>query len=75
LFDMQADPRETRDLAGDPGHGEILAEHEQALRAICDPDEIDRRAKADQRRLIDAAGGEAAIMQAVIPTYFPPPVA
>ncbi len=75
LFDMQADPQETRDLAGDPDHSGILAEHEHALRAICDPDEIDLRAKADQRQLIKAAGGEEAILSSEVISYFPPPKA
>ena len=45
LFDMETDPEETRDLAGLPEYGALLAEHEALLRAICDPEEVDRRNK------------------------------
>lgn len=75
LFDMEKDPHEIGDLAADPDYAVILGEHERALRKICDPDEVDRQAKADQRRLIEAAGGEQAILQSKVITYFPPPVA
>jgi choline-sulfatase len=57
LFDLIADPLETRDLAGDPSHAEALAAGERTLRTICDPEEVDRRARASQRRRLDAAGG------------------
>jgi hypothetical protein len=43
------------------------------LRAIADPDALDREAKIDQRRLIDLAGGEDAIRGKEMITYFPPP--
>jgi len=57
LFDMATDPNEVVDLASDPAYADVLAEREQALRAICDPEAVDRRARADQRRRVDAAGG------------------
>jgi choline-sulfatase len=73
LFDMREDRLETRDLANDPAHHAVLTAHERVLRAICDPDEVDRQAKADQRQLIDAVGGEEAILQSKLITFFPPP--
>jgi choline-sulfatase len=73
LFDLVADPRETRDVAGDPAHRDVRDAHERALRAIADPDALDREAKIDQRRLIDLAGGEDAIRGKEMITYFPPP--
>jgi len=62
LFDLQDDPDEVFDLAGDPAYGDILARMAERLRAIVDPDEVDRCAHADQRRKIDAAGGKDAII-------------
>jgi choline-sulfatase len=73
LFDLIADPRESRDLACERAFASVLTAHERALREICDPDEIDRQAKADQCALIAAAGGEQAILESKPITYFPPP--
>jgi choline-sulfatase len=62
LFDLGADPEETRDVAADPAHADGRAACERELRAICDPEAVDRRARADQRRRLDAAGGAAAVL-------------
>lgn len=50
LFDVEADPDELTDLAGDPAHAGILAELRAHLHAIADPADLDRRAKEDQQR-------------------------
>ena len=57
LFDLEADPEELTDLAPDPACAATLAEYEALLRAIVDPEDADRRAKADQRTLIESNGG------------------
>ncbi|MCY3828563.1 MAG: sulfatase-like hydrolase/transferase, partial [Rhodospirillaceae bacterium] len=57
LFDLEADPEETADLAPDPAHAATLAEYEALLRGIVDPEDADRRARADQRALIERHGG------------------
>ena len=57
LFDLRADPEETTNLARDPAFAGVLAEHEQLLRDIVDPDEVDRRAKAHQAALVERYGG------------------
>ncbi len=57
LFDLLEDPDELRDLASDPRYADVLAVCERELRAILDPEEVDRQAKVDQRRRLDAAGG------------------
>ncbi len=75
LFDLAADPEELTDLAGQPGQIQRLAQWEDRLRALCDPDEADRRAKRRQRELIDFYGGEAAIRSGQgIGGYTPSPV-
>jgi choline-sulfatase len=62
LFDLATDPDETRDLAASPAHAEALAACRRELEAICDPEAVDRRARADQRRRIEAAGGVEAVL-------------
>lgn len=65
LFDMISDPDETHDLASDPAHRETLGACARELRSLLGgetPEEIDGRAKADQRRRIDAAGGVDAVL-------------
>ena len=62
LFDLEADPEETTNLAQDPGAAGILTELEGVLRDIVDPEEVDRQAKADQAALVARFGGpEAAV--------------
>lgn len=61
LFDLEADPEEAHDLAGDPAHAALLQRCARELREICDPGAVDRAAHAAQRRLIDAWGGEEAV--------------
>ncbi len=74
LFDMQEDPDEIRNLAGDPVHGVVRAACEQELRAIVDPEEVDRRARADQWCRIEAAGGlEKVVAGGVKVPYTPAP--
>jgi hypothetical protein len=46
---------------------------EAKLRGICDPEEIDRRAKAGQRRLAEAWGGPDKLRGEETPIFSPPP--
>ena len=73
LFDLDADPGETRDLAADPGMATTLAECEAALRRVCDPEAVNDAAFADQRRRIAAHGGAQAILQRGDYSYTPAP--
>jgi choline-sulfatase len=57
LFDLAADPGETSDLATDPAFASTLAECENQLRAICDPEAVSTRAFADQARKLAEHGG------------------
>jgi choline-sulfatase len=62
LFDLNADPLERNDLAADPAHGDVLADLSAELHRICDPVEVDRRAKADQAALVARHGGREAVL-------------
>ena len=73
LFNVASDPGETCDLAGDPSHREKLAEFEAHLRAIVDPEAADRRAKADQKALIEQHGGFDAVRNIGAKNAVPPP--
>jgi len=61
LFDLAADPQETRDLAREAGYRGFVADCQRELRRVVDPDAADALAKADQRARITAFGGREAI--------------
>ncbi len=63
LFDLQADPSETRDLAASDVHQATLSACENKLRQILDPDAVNAMAFDDQTALIQALGGEDKIRQ------------
>ena len=62
LFDLQADPEELQDLAGQPAHLADLQACEQALRALLDPDAVNKRAKKRQHELLAGQGGREAAL-------------
>jgi choline-sulfatase len=62
LFDLVDDPEETRNLAGQPDFQKILLEMKSRLLAICDPEEVDARAKRRQAELLAKNGGRAAVL-------------
>ncbi|MBR0652021.1 sulfatase-like hydrolase/transferase [Roseomonas terrae] len=74
LFDLEADPEELHDLAGDPAHAALLAALEARLRAMLDPETVDAEAIAAQSRKIDEYGGTERISQKERMAYTPPPV-
>ncbi len=59
LFDLEADPEELTDLAPDPAFAGTVAAMDRELRAICDPEAVDRAAKADQAALVASVGGRS----------------
>ena len=63
LFDLADDPDETRDLGESPAHADIRADLQAELRAVCDPDEVDRRAKRDQAAILERHGGRDAVVE------------
>lgn len=73
LFDLERDPEEARDLAGDPAAAGVLAEADIRLRRLCDPTTVTERAFADQARLIARHGGEAAVRARAGFPYTPAP--
>ena len=63
LFDLEADPYETRDLADDPGFCGVVGQCEALLRKIVDPEAADKQARADQAARIAELGGREAILK------------
>jgi len=62
LYNLESDPEELTDLAGDPAHAATLETLRQRLLAICDPQQVDQRAKTRQAEQVALRGGrEAAI--------------
>ena len=61
LFDLDADPNEVNDLAGSTEHQSVVADFEQRLRAMIEPEAVDAQAKASQRAKVEEAGGEEAV--------------
>lgn len=62
LFDLESDPQELADLAGDKGYADVMKEGRERLRAILDPQQVDRRVKERQRQLLQANGGRDAVI-------------
>jgi len=62
LFNLETDPEEMSDLAGDERYQAAMRECHKALLKICDPQEIQRRAKERQAILLAENGGRAAVV-------------
>ena len=77
LFDLDRDPHEQVNRAvdgvNDPNIAAALIEGERRLREICDPEEVNARAFADQRRKIEELGGEEACRTAFVFNHTPTP--
>jgi choline-sulfatase len=73
LFDLDADPQESRDLAREAGYAGLVADCEKELRRVVDPDAADALAKADQRGKIAEFGGREAILKRGSFGYSPAP--
>lgn len=73
LFDLHDDPEELADRAGDPALAAIQAAMAAELRTICDPEAVDRAARADQARKIAEFGGREAILKRPSLAYSPVP--
>jgi len=76
LFDLQADPEETTNLADQPAHLErIETMHADLLRHLGGrtPEQVDRMAKDDQNALVERHGGREAAMAVGTPGATPVP--
>ena len=73
LFDLESDPEERHDLSESPAHQSILSELEACLLRILDPEEVDRRAKAEQAALVEQHGGRDAVIAIGNSFASPPP--
>jgi choline-sulfatase len=62
LFDLEADPEESANLAQDPKYAAVVDDLDRILRGIVDPEEADRRANQAQRQLIESRGGPEQVM-------------
>lgn len=72
LFDLDTDPGERDDLSA--SRPDVVSEFDAALRAICNPEAVDRRAKADQAALVERFGGREKALATGTPGATPAPV-
>ncbi len=61
LFDLNADPHEICNLAGDPEYAPLVDDMRERLFRMLDPEAVNRQAFADQARLIETLGGIEAL--------------
>jgi choline-sulfatase len=73
LFDLEHDPEELNDLAPDPQYAAVVADCRERLYAICDPAEVDARAKKRQAELLAQHGGREAVIRRGDLGFTPPP--
>lgn len=63
LFDLDADLAEVNDLGTSPEHAAVRDDLHAELLKVCDPEAVDRQAKADQTVIINANGGVEAVLE------------
>ena len=73
LFDLETDPEELHDIAADPAAAPALAMCRARLFGICDPAEVDARAKRRQAEQLVAHGGRTAVIARGDLGFSPPP--
>ena len=73
LFDLETDPEELRDLAENPAYAKAVEECRARLMKICDPAEVDARAKKRQAELLEQNGGREAVIERGDLGFTPPP--
>jgi choline-sulfatase len=73
LFDLEADPEELADLAEKPKFAQVVATCRERLHKICDPTEVDARAKRRQAELLEENGGRDVVIKRGDLGFTPPP--
>lgn len=63
FFNLADDPEELNDLGQDPAAKPLIDEMTAALMEICDPAEVDRRAKQDQAVHLEKSGGKERVIE------------
>jgi len=62
LFDLESDPDEACDLAGDPRYAALRDACEAKLRKLLSPEGVDARAKKRQAEQLERYGGRKAVI-------------
>ena len=73
LFDLGADPDETRNLASEPAAQHVLDDLTTRLHATCDPEVVDADAKRAQAGKVAEFGGRETLIREGTLVYTPPP--
>jgi choline-sulfatase len=73
LFDLESDPEELADLAEKPEFAQVVATCRERLHKICDPAEVDARAKRRQAELLEENGGRDVVIKRGDLGFTPPP--
>jgi len=73
LFDIESNCLEKNELSSNSEYSEILSQMQKELHSVCDPDEVDRRAKNDQATLVKKHGGRDAVIARGIFFWHPGP--
>jgi choline-sulfatase len=73
LFDLETDPEELLDLADIPKYAGVLEECRARLYAICNPEQVEGRAKTRQAELLELNGGRDAVIKRGDLGFSPPP--
>src|SRR5437660_11818354 len=73
LFDLEADAEELEDLAQHPNYQPILAQCHAELARVCDPLDVDARARRRQAEVLAQHGGREAVIARGDFGFSPPP--
>lgn len=73
MFDLNADPEETNNLAQDPEFASTLAMMMAEMRKVCDPEAVNSQAFADQDEMIESYGGKSVAVNLGAPSATPAP--
>ena len=63
LFNLENDPHEANDLAGNKDFQPVLDRYEAMLREMVDPEEVNRSAFEDQKETLQLYGGVDAVVK------------